>query len=633
MKKNITLNKSIKLILFVLICLLSACNTYKSIKRKPPSFEISIDLVHVIDDKIKVTMILNHLTPKTTIFYMPEIVPGTYSDKDYGQYLQDFNAYDEQGNALIVERKDDNTWHIPNMHKMTKITYWVNDSFDREKEEKQLDGMLATVGTNFEKGDNFYLNMHTIIGYLDQYKNIPSNITISYPSELFATTSMKKIETIEENNTKTSTYHANRYFSIIDNPILIQKDSSIHFKVDDMDIYLALYSKSKNVDPLKLKTVLQKTMKAQKQYLGNLKTTENYTILLFGLPSSIYSGFGALEHHTSTMGVFSDDFNQETLEEITRDVISHEFFHIVTPLQLHSEYIHNFEYNSPKRMSKHLWLYEGLTEYFANIFLVNQELITEKEFYARIINKINKSKVYSDTISFTKMSEHILTDIYKDQYMNVYSKGTLIAMALDIQLRELSEGKQGVLDLVKKLSKKYDPAHPFNDDTFIEEITKLSDPSISDFFRTHVEGNTPISYETLLKKVGVELKEKEVSTSYFVHTNKEQSIYFDYDPHKGFFFGGSLPLNSWLIEIGALKGDVILSVNGKEFNGNNINDIIGNSFSWEKGTEVIMIIKRGDKELQLVGNAFPPKVIESFLVIDSNASEKIKALRNRWLFN
>ena len=263
-------------------------------------------------------------------------------------------------------------------------------------------------------------------------------------------------------------------------------------------------------------------MNAQKQYLGNLKTTDSYTILLLGLPSSIFSGVGALEHHTSTIGVFDDDLNQEALEEIARDVISHEFFHIVTPLQLHSEYIHNFEYNSPKKMSKHLWFYEGITEYFANIFLVNQALITEKEFYARIMSKINQSKAYSDTISFTAMSEHILTDTYKDQYMNVYKKGTLIAMALDIQLRELSNGKQGILDLVKKLSDKYSSIHPFDDNTFIEEITQLTDPSIGGVFRAHVQGNIPISYNTILKKVGITFEEKEVSTSYLIHTNKEQ---------------------------------------------------------------------------------------------------------------
>ena len=62
-------------------------------------------------------------------------------------------------------------------------------------------------------------------------------------------------------------------------------------------------------------------------------------------------------------------------------VALHEFMHIITPLNLHSEQIGNFDYVDPK-MSKHLWLYEGITEYFANLILVRSDLITEREFLA-----------------------------------------------------------------------------------------------------------------------------------------------------------------------------------------------------------------------------------------------------------
>jgi predicted metalloprotease with PDZ domain len=46
------------------------------------------------------------------------------------------------------------------------------------------------------------------------------------------------------------------------------------------------------------------------------------------------------------------------------DVVSHEFFHIVTH-HIHSKEIQDFDYNDPKM--SHLWMYEGVTEYFANL--------------------------------------------------------------------------------------------------------------------------------------------------------------------------------------------------------------------------------------------------------------------------
>jgi predicted metalloprotease with PDZ domain len=43
-------------------------------------------------------------------------------------------------------------------------------------------------------------------------------------------------------------------------------------------------------------------------------------------------------------------------------------------------------------MSEHLWMYEGVTEYFANLFQINQGLITEDEFYTRISEKVERAK-------------------------------------------------------------------------------------------------------------------------------------------------------------------------------------------------------------------------------------------------
>ena len=89
-------------------------------------------------------------------------------------------------------------------------------------------------------------------------------------------------------------------------------------------------------------------------------------------------------------------------------------------------------------MSQHLWMYEGVTEYFANLFQINQGLITEEEFYTRMSEKIEHANAMNDTMPFTTMSANVLTEPYKEQYLNVYEKGALIGMCLDIIIREKS---------------------------------------------------------------------------------------------------------------------------------------------------------------------------------------------------
>jgi predicted metalloprotease with PDZ domain len=69
---------------------------------------------------------------------------------------------------------------------------------------------------------------------------------------------------------------------------------------------------------------------------------------------------------TATTVVLPELMPKEELVKSMMDVVSHEFFHIVTPLSIHSKEIQDFDYNDPK-MSEHLWMYEGVTEYFANL--------------------------------------------------------------------------------------------------------------------------------------------------------------------------------------------------------------------------------------------------------------------------
>src|SRR5690606_13805672 len=148
---------------------------------------------------------------------------------------------------------------------------------------------------------------------------------------------------------------------------------------------------------------------------------------------------------------------------------------------------------------------EGTTEYFANLFQIQQGLITEEAFYTRLMEKVGNAQIYDDTMSFTELSKHVFESPYKENYGNVYEKGALISMALDIRLRELSDGQKGVLWLMKELSKKYGNATPFADDTLIDEIVGMTYPEIEEFFAHHVVGNIPIDYELFWQKLGLEV--------------------------------------------------------------------------------------------------------------------------------
>ncbi len=88
---------------------------------------------------------------------------------------------------------------------------------------------------------------------------------------------------------------------------------------------------------------------------------------------------------------------------------------------------------------------------------------------------------------FTVMSKNVLQDQYKDQYRNVYEKGALLAMCMDIELRKLSNGEMGYRDMIRKLSQRFGENKPFKDDKLIDELVAVTGyPQIKDFYNKYI---------------------------------------------------------------------------------------------------------------------------------------------------
>lgn len=586
-----------------------------------------LDLVDLKDDKVYVSIDPDKLNASEAIFYIPRIVPGHYAVDDFGKFTEDFKAFDYEGNEMKFTREDDSKWVIPNAEKLDKVSYWVNDTYDIKGEG----GTFSSSGTNINKGENFMLNLHGFVGYFEGLEEEDYRLEIKRPESLIPGTALKQVTSTRENSTITDIFSVNRYFEVTDNPIMYAKPDTVNIKTQGINVLLDVYSPNKMVSAEKLKPEVERMIRAQKQFLGEINNTDKYAILLYlsDMQKQDARGFGALEHHSSTVVVLPESIPEDMLKETLTDVVSHEFFHILTPLNVHSKEIHYFDYDQPV-MSKHLWMYEGVTEYFANLFQVNQGLIPEQAFYDRIMGKIISSKSFDDTMSFTVMSKNILEKDYKDSFYNVYQKGALIGMALDIRLRELSNGKMGLLDLMKKLSLKYGKNMPFDDEQLFSEIIDLSYPDIGDFLNTYVSGTTPIPYEKFLEKVGLEITEEKQETGFLM---KGKMPYVDVVPDtKKLYFRKNISLNTYLDELGIQGGDILISVNGSAYNLDNATNLILASQNWQKGEEITFVVERDGEYLTLSAEAFQPTEVMKKIVKKDlpNESPKVK-LRQTWL--
>ena len=612
------------LIVFALTSLFWSCKSINN-ESKKTIIQANINLTEVKNDQVLVTVNAPKTTADEINYHIPKTVPGTYSEDNYGKYIEDFKAFDKKGNLLVIKKTDENSWTISKAKSLSKITYLVNDTFDTEKGTGfGQDDVFSPAGSNIIAGENFIVNTHCFIGYFDNYLAVPYQLSVTHPESLWGATSM----TDQDSSNTSDLFVTSRYAELVENPIMYSKPDYTTFNVDGMDIQICVYSPTGKYTAESITPEMKTMMTAQKHFLGKINATKKYSVLLYlsSLKEDDAHGFGALEHPTVTTVVLPEMMEKDELVKSMMDVVSHEFFHIVTPLTIHSKEIQDFDYNAPK-MSEHLWMYEGVTEYFANLFQINQGLISEADFYDRIAEKIEEAKALNDTMSFTKMSANVLKEPYKAQYLNVYQKGALIGMCIDIIIREKSNGERGILDLMQKLSNEYGVSKAFNDEELFDKITELTYPEVGDFLKTYVAGTTPIPYEVYLAKVGLSKSMIKVPAPVFLKDNKTPYITVNPNNNEISVIPNS-ELNVFFDSLGLKGGDVILAINNVAYSYDNIYDMINQSSKWKENESISIKIKRKGKEELLKGTIKLPYVDAEHIEVTDDSK---KQLREAWL--
>ena len=475
-------------------------------------YKYVIDLTRVKDDKVYVELAPPKIKQDEVIFYLPKIIPGTYSIADYGRMVSDLQAFDKKGRSLEVKRLDDNTWKINNAKKIAKISYWVDDTYDNPKEGPDI---FQPAGTNIEDDKNFLLNSSGFFGYFEGMKKEEFELNIIRPKNFYGATGLKA-ESINTDlsrklrkgdfvapdaNSTIDRFKVDDYDRLVDSPLMYSKPDTALVKVANTEVLVASYSPNNKVTAKEIAASIEEVLAAQNKFLGGKLPVDKYAFIFYFTDQPV-SSYGALEHSFSSIYYMPEQTIQQMNQQL-RDFAAHEFFHIVTPLTIHSEEIGSFDFNDPK-MSRHLWLYEGMTEYFAGSVQVKYGLVSPEEYLGMLTEKILTSAQFNDELAFTELSLGAL-DEYADQYYNVYMKGALIGLALDLKLRKLSDGAYGVQDMMADLSSKYGMDKSFKDEALFDEITAMTYPKIGEFLNTYVAGNTPLNYEEIFEQVGVDV--------------------------------------------------------------------------------------------------------------------------------
>lgn len=590
-------------------------------------YQVSIDLTKTTDDKVPVEILVPQITTDQVEYHMPKVVPGTYSISDFGRFIVDFKAYDENGNELKAKNQNTNKWIISDAKKLKKITYWVEDSFDNFSGYGS-NKLFEPGGMGIDAEDNvFVINTFGFAGYVDGMKFFPYELNIIHDKEIQGATSLKKTASTDT----TDTYTAANYNFFADAPLMYSVPDIVSKEIAGATVVVSVYSPNDVLSASDVMDNIDELMEAQAKYLGGKLPVDRYAYLIYLFDGPTISGsWGALEHSYSSLYTLPE-MDPKRISQTVKDVAAHEFFHIVTPLNIHSEEIHDFNYIEPE-MSQHLWLYEGVTEYSSHHVQVKYDLYSLDDFLTEMRNKIIQQERYNVDIPYTEFSENILEPKNERRYGDVYSGGALIAMCLDLTIIKSTNGAMDLQGLLRELAKKYGPMKAFKDEELFNEIEQITTKEVGDFLRTYVGGAEKLPFREALEWAGIrytgESDDMVITAGKFTPAlNENQEI----------FVAGIDNLNDFGKDLGLEKGDVIVSWNGSEINVENFTTVLQNFYDETKEGEKVSVVVRRDvkgktKEVKLKAKALVVKSSQKHAIeVMENPSPEQQKIRTLWL--
>lgn len=607
------MNNQSRLLLALLLTFTSVA-AYSQLDR----YRVDIDLQNVTNDRLRVMLWPPAITSDSATFVFPVTVPGTYEEHFWWRLVENFRAYDRNHRSLVVERSIDSQFVVRNARELRYITYELEDSFDDTTGKVDI---FAPAGTGWEADSIFVLNHGGTIPYVDGMQKREYKVAVHKPAHLWGGSALS----IERVSPSLDVYAARSYDELVDSPVLYSLPDTATYSIEGVDVLVhCAHSGSDTVAPAYAKELAKFTTTIAK-FLPSMPVNR-YAFLFYlwrGDKSKVSKPFamGALEHNQSSFYFLG--FQKRPLG--LREIAVHEFFHILVPLNLHSVEIDAFDFRTPK-MSQHLWLYEGTTEYFATLAPLHDSTIKEESFKREIQQKLRDDEDLPKEFSLTTFSKNVLSDEYHEYYGKVYTYGAVNAFLLDIAIRDASGGKQGLLDVVLTLMKQFGPNKPFNDDELFDHIEKITNPTVRRYLDTYIKGTSRIPAAEMFAKIGWNYTAEK--------TKQEPGFGFKGD----FSMAGGKPsliLQSTSSEnpMKVEDGDVVVSIEGmtldEAFQSAEGRQKLAKFRSPKLGDEMTMTVSRNGSLVELKGAARTLDVKEyHFIEINPSPTPEQKALRN-----
>lgn len=570
------------------------------------SSKYTISFENAIHHEATIMATFTNLKSDIAEFSMSRSSPGRYALHEFAKNVYNFKVTDGKGNVLPITRPDPYSWQVEGHDGTIHVTYTLFANHG--------DGTYAQIDET-----HAHLNLPATFIYMKALENDEIEVRFNVRNDLNwkVATQLKH----QQNNT----YYAKDFQYLMDSPVEIADFRTRSFDVDGQNIVLALHDDAatdEQIDAYFEK--IKKVVLEQKQFFGELPQFDygTFTFLACYMPNATGDG---MEHRNST-SIPSSRSLARGGGETNIGTVAHEFVHVWNVERLRPKSLEPFDF-SRANMSGDLWFAEGFTSYFDDLSLVRSGIISQERYVQGLERTFNyvwtsPARQFFNPIEmsyqapFTDAARSVDETNRENTFISYYSYGSMLALALDLSLREKSLTLDGYMTLLWKNFGK--PEIPYTIDDLRQTLSTYAGKEFADdFFNTYIIKSGIPDYDKLFKHVGIVLETKNnIEFGANVRNHKLMS-----NPK----IGGSA------YKAGFQKNDKLLKIGTTVLDEKSDLNAILNTF--KVGDEVNVLIERygSQKEMKMV---IATDVSYGLQLLDDNSkamNKKLKQQRDGWL--
>jgi len=486
--------------------------------------------------------------------------PGRYALHEFAKNVYDVRVTDGAGRALAAARPNLHEWDVSGHDGTVRVSYRIFGD--------RVDGTYLAVDST-----HAHVNMPAALMWARGLERRAATVRFEPPAG-----ATWRVATQLFPGPDANTFTAPNLQYLMDSPAEFSAFALRTFTIAEPSgraptFRVALHHEGSEEDLAQFAKDTEAIVREAREVFGEYPAFENntYTFIADYLP---WAGGDGMEHRNST--VLTSSRALRASRSALLGTVAHEFFHCWNVERIRPDSLEPFDFEEAN-MSGELWLAEGFTSYYGPLLMRRSGLTNVAEYASSLAGPINTVSLSPGRTVRTaeEMSRHapfvdaaasIDPTNFDNTFISYYTWGSAIGLALDLSLRDRSDGRVTLDQFMRALWREFGKSgekvpgyveKPYGMPDLKRVLGELSgDPTFADdFFARFIQGHEIVDYARLLAKAGFLLRPRNAGAAYIGDVA--------FESEGGARVSRAVPFGSPAYAAGLERGDIVLSLAGQ----------------------------------------------------------------------